>query len=371
MKLCKIPNVAFARVNNRSIVRLMFPGMYGRGQTNSERIVSDKKKEILYDRAIRPAVMSVLHEGFEEGAVSQGSHWPASHALALAMVKQGRQLSKQLSWACLPSFSAHLMENLTHLGLPEFRGAFFYHEIQGVKLAHSHQPFDEDQRVSMLTEMLRDFAVDDMRPGLPQDDGFEPEFYVDVGLEISAPDHVLHWKTDYHSRVLQVAFPKSNPALLKEAAKPSARFRVDLASQLTAVGGFCYDAKGAKAVNSQEPVIYAVAYSTDKEAYAAKEQDKGLYRKRWANEVLTDAKIKRLMEDVNAIGVNMIRAGGYHPAEDTQSRSSSGCNGLTAQVGAGRLEFRVPLDLADSMHFTLPEGFISEALWAISVEDWW
>lgn len=353
----------------------MLPGRYQQGTPLAEMQLTHNDIEAIYDKALLPAVRDALSAAFGVNpATSPLTHWPSSFRLGHATLKEGSVSSRQLPVEALRRFDRVFLRKLRALDDHKYRGAFFYHEIQGVKLATSHNPSVAQQRAVALNQLLQDFDRDSMNEPQPGLNPRLPRYLVDVALELSVPNHVVQWRTAEHASALHAALPNTDLEALKRETHQSAHFDLDVASMLPAVGGCRFDVQGCAAVSSDDPVVYVSIYCTDKELYYNKSAC-GIYRGRYANELLAPAPAKRLLTDLTNIGGNFLLGAGAEVVgigEDEQDEQDPlRHHGPVQQAGAARIEVRVPLQFAQRSHYRLPNGFAQQMLCVYPVEQWW
>ncbi|KAH9915067.1 hypothetical protein B0H21DRAFT_703417 [Amylocystis lapponica] len=174
--LHKIPNICFAKLGVRGQSRLFFPALYSKDRSPKISQVLLRK---YYDQFLRPTVDTICYSL---------AHWPVTYTSALSLshdrVGAIHPGTVDIPAADLPAFTDHLLA-LLDLD-PDFKGAFWQHEVRGVKGATPHAPSDPLARDEAL-----DLAIHPMDRALLD----FTEWHVDVAIEIAKPDSSLVWLT--------------------------------------------------------------------------------------------------------------------------------------------------------------------------------
>jgi hypothetical protein len=338
VSLHKIPNVAFGKVLQRHITRIVFPRLY---RANEAPQIPQDLLETLYDTAIRPAVRTAVPERL--------SHWPPTYRAAMA---NARDIRGQLHFGSvdLPAFAlGDFRDALLHIldQHDTLKDAYFLHEVRGYKGATVHNPEVEAECWDVLHEKLNflDFRLIN-----------HDQWYIDVGLEVHLRDHVLQWLEDGHLRLLRNALPRqnqSNPNSLATLADDANNFKTDRVAQLNEFAGFRCTPR-SKGLADQ--VTYINVYTTDKEPLY--QLHTGSFRRHHASELMPgERNIQTLMKDVAEI------SGVFGQCVGTVTRAAS--------EGCARFEVRVKLRQSPTVLRGLPQELISNSLVAIRAPTWW
>jgi hypothetical protein len=371
VRLCTIPNVAFARFGSRTLVRLVCPSMWGKENVKFE----DRRLKVLYDDGIRPAIETVMDE--LHGESGQSAYLPPLYDHVAAHNQNPHQYAvRQVPREGLDRFATLLLENLQQK--EGFQDAFFYHESMGEKMAYCHNPDDLDERRDKLINgILHPFCEDK----LPRNTRIAPtwtkeKWYVDVALEFSSPTHVIHWQRDGHMEVLATAFEGSDENALSEIIEAydiqdehptRGPYRVDNAVSLHQVAGLFFDATHSRSRRAvgESRAISAIAYCTDKSLFIKRgSESTGPYSTPSCRSVSNqDVFDKKIVEHVNTI-MKLLRRATY-PGEVTRSSNSR------PQSGAARLEIRIPVQFAENALYHVSDDFRRNTLFACPSMDWW
>ncbi|EIW75347.1 hypothetical protein CONPUDRAFT_66042, partial [Coniophora puteana RWD-64-598 SS2] len=331
-----IPNIAFGRVANRHIVRIFFPALYRSGQP---AFFPNALLHVFYDKCLRPAVYAVLQP--------HASYWPTSYKTAL---EKARTVNGTLVFGSLDvpaheldALAEALMHNLDNVDR-SFAGAYFGHELRGWKsmTMFSDEDVDDVYRgLDRLTDCLR---LEDLDT--------ENDWQVDVGIEISSPDHVVTWREDSHSHILSDLLPSLSDERINRIMA-SRSFHEDPVMQLGRVSGFRAD---IPFYGRRHNISYIQAYTTEKALSYQLHQ--GLFRTRSPHLLLNRSNHDKLLSDMMRMGVILLEAA----AEDGTSRPQS---------GSARLEIRVPLANADTRALRMSHARIASSVYRIPATVWW
>ena len=305
--LGRIPNACFAKVGLRGRCNLMFPALYAQSE---QTIIGRELNLKFYKEVLRPALVAIDAEQF--------GHWPPSYEAAERKARDVRG-KYHLGSIDVPvdNLSELVIEmKLLMANIREFAGAFFYHEARGVKGGSVHDPADDDDARAALDEVC-DFLDWGAIPA-----EVRSQFYIDIGIEIRRPRHVLQWRSTQHKNILRQVLPTSTD-IQRSAIVKSPNFKYDAASQLTDFAGFRVP-PGTR--GRSDGVVYINVYSTEKEVHY--QLHNGVFSRKKPADLL-GARITRVAKDVN---------------EWTKSfHAASGGAGNAAQEGAARCEVRVQM----------------------------
>lgn len=339
----------------------------------------------LYQHGIRPAFETSLREhhggnvtaGQELYLLPSRDHWAAHGA------GHHQHSVRQLPTAIIQRFGELLLDNLADI--PGFAGCVYYHEIMGVKMAHCHDPEDAQERENHLKSADGLLGIFD--PGCPPRNLEEPEdqtelWSADVGVEFSVRGHVLHWQRGSHPKILASAFPNSNERIMSEiidahqrrsTPNTSGPYRLDSACSLHQVGGFFFDGthpSAERAIDGHDETMTAIAYCTDKTLFIKRgRESKGAFSAPSCSNVASPAKFeKNITEHVDKILQLLMDAGRLRSTPETQEHEDGS---QPMQLGAARLEVRIPVHAARDALVSVPESFRKDTLLSIPPETWW
>ena len=336
--LHKIPNVALGKTSTRHVTRMMFPRLYEEG--SRELAIPSSTLARIYDECIRPAVQATC--------VSRLSHWPPSYGAALT---NARDIRGQLHFGTVDLPSELLNRFVTTLKtklsqIPKLGDVYFMHEVRGTKGFTVHDPKDQEERWNSLQ---RELGFLDFNKITLED------WYIDVGLEVYLPNHVLQWLTDAHPRLLQFGLPKQALAdrnsLIRLSEDPR-HFLTDLVAQLGEFAGFrCTPlTKGLT-----DGVVYLNVYTTDKEP--TYQLHNGSFRKHSPSELLQVTSGEKLIKDVN----NTMGLFGQCMGKEDRAPNE----------GCARFEVRVALSETPDALQTISNRLLLNSIVAIPVDLWW
>lgn len=332
LPLHKIANVCIGQFDARSQVRLFFPQVVS---YDGPPRLSQEDCALIYDKGIYPAVKSVV-----EGDIS---HWPLSYSVAQT---QCRDVSGHwhfgtidLPQYCLTEFAAAVRQQLGlegHLGTP-----FFGIELRGTKGRYQFLLDDEQSRRDAFNAMTANLCLnrDDL-------DGW----YVDVGLEVIRPHHVVQWTSASHALLLAHALPSCNEEEVI-ALERGSNFERDLSGHLFDLAGFrCHPGARGRA----DGVCHINVYTTDK-TVTYQPGHKGVFGPHCPKDLYPGA-IRRLLDNVNAM------AGVFEEC--------AGRDGHT-QDGTARFEIRVGVSRCMEALQTFPQELLERSTVCIDNRSWW
>ena len=333
----KIPNLALGKVSGRHVTRMMFPRLYDEG--NQDRTIAAYNLSRIYDEGIRPAVEAICNPRL--------SHWPASYSSAItkAKDKSGKLHfgTVDLSVDLLPEFAQRLKENLDRI--PKLKDMYFMHEVRGTKGATVHNPDTPEACWRSLEDQLEFLDLTTVNPR---------NWYIDVGLEVHLPGHVLQWLEDAHLRLLKFGLPtqaENLPESLSTLLNDRRNFKLDRVAQFKEFAGFrCTPCTRGQS----DDIAYLNVYTTDKEP--TYQLHSGSFRKHLASELLP-FKSNKILNDVTA----MSKVYGQ----------CMGSEGRTPNEGCARFEVRVGLEHAADAVSTMSSITMRGSLVAIPVNLWW
>ena len=329
----KIPNVCFARFGVRSQINIFFPYFSRESDVLS---LSQDDLAYLYNKSILPAVASILPE--------QRAHWPPSYEAAMRLYRDARGTlhhgTIDIPPESVSAFARRVRRNLKDH--PRLQKPFFMVQLRGTKGMFSFPFHDADARRIAFNNLISDLNL------VPHSAELD-NWYVDIGLELALPDHVLQWTAASHNAILAHVLPSLSPQAISTLHNSSA-FQLDLSAHLYDLAGFRLPT-GTRGHADQ--VFYVNCYTTDKSV--TYQLHNGIFKPHRPSD-LYPGKISKLLADVNAI-----------------SSTFSECAGLTGspQDGTARLELRVGLSKALTALSSFPLHLIRLSVVCIPDPIWW
>lgn len=327
-----IPNCCIFKGGHRSQVRVLFPDLYEPGR---EPKLEKEHLQWIYDDAVRPTVAQVLPDRI--------SHWPLTYERAIQLQKDNRGRfhlhTIDIPEDVLPVFAEYFTARFTAQCLV---GRMIFHvEYRGTKNGYLFDWDSDDDRKAARDQLLEgiDFAE--------QESQNIQNWYIDVGLELSLPGHVLQWRTEGHENVIVAAHTSMSEARAANVIASSA-YSQDLSAHLFELSGFRLAPR-----SPVDHVVYAAAYTTDKEA--TYQLHTGMFRAHGAEDLLP-RKIDALIRDIGGIANTFYECSG---------------SGGVAQDGTARLEVRVPLQEALRCMGGVPRESLRMVVSAFPDGVWW
>lgn len=238
-----IPNVAFGKLGDRSVIRIMFPHLI-----NSEHLVrfQEKDLDIIYDRAFFPTAAEVFPASIAE--------WPPTRAIALIRARDpaGRIA---LSSVIVPAAKADDFMSGVRRRIRDdcdMGRTLILHQVRGVKLATKHDPRDPLARQRAWHDIARHYH----RSRLDVDC-----WYIDVGVEWHIEGHCVFFDRHFHTSAIQWALKQDAEAAQKFISR--GHFQVDLSSSTTDLAGYRSDVP-MNIPGANDLPVYVQAYTTDK-----------------------------------------------------------------------------------------------------------
>lgn len=323
----KIPNIGFGKVDRRQISRIAFPWLYEKGKKPA--IISEDRT-VIYQN-LRQAAIEV--DPFNQG------RWPVDVEEAEKLCRDAKGLYHFMTIDYPPNLLQRLGKRLLELFQKHerLRDAFFIHEFRGMKGGSRHSSSNIAAREQALRDIF--FQIDTSRIN-------EDDWVVDVGKEFRRKGHVMQWRTKGHHGLLRCLLPSAETAQISAVLKSKTQYDLDLAAQITDIGGFRSE-PGSR--GAADKVIYINVYSTDKNA--TYQLHKGLFRRRNPRHLLPD-KISKLCGDIERIGDTFVKCGEHLEAN-------------------ARLEIRVPLKVAKTALSKFPNQLLESALVSFDMATFW
>jgi hypothetical protein len=299
----------------------------------------------LYEKAIRPSALAAQ--------TTREAEWPASFELACLQSRKpnGTIVSRANLIAAhdVASFGTDILHACNeHPDLGWARGAFFIHQIKGVKAATSapvDQPDVSEEEEAEKRRHSLDALMDSFVPD-PFDAPFD-QAYVDVGLEVSRPGFVLHWDKASHSNVTDFLIEDHEAAVIL-TRQGRRGYWCDNASLLASTAGF----RVSVPHNNAGPMgtTYIQAYCTDKHIGSVP-GDGEVALQLHGSDVL--AKNKKYSNTISKM---------YHQA----------LAAATSQVGGNaRLEARVKLEFALDALPIFDVAILTSCVLSYPAASWW
>ncbi|KAH9918284.1 uncharacterized protein B0H18DRAFT_882857, partial [Fomitopsis serialis] len=271
------------------------------------------------------------------------SHWPASYSNAYTVAQGSRgQLhfgTAEIPAHDIPTFYRRLRRYMNRI--PQFQGAFFYHEVRGAKGGTHHDPEDNDDAEFALQDVFGHLDFDQIT-----DDDLNHRWFVDVALEVRRPGHVVHWRRDNMERIIRHAVPHGSPLTISHLPRGKV-LKIDHAVQLSDVAGFRV---GTPSLGSIDRVRYINVYSTEKSAHY--QLHNGHFDAALPLELLP-GKIDKLLKRVNE-----------------WTKVFNDCK-TTRKEGTGRYEIRVAACKAGSTLKDIPYDLLQDACLSWPAVTWW
>lgn len=320
MKPHVIPNMGFAHVEERFLLRIFFPRLYAVDRTDVA--LTKTEQSAVYDDGLRPAIEHVSAEN--------SMNWPPNHEANLWRSKNhrtGRQYgTRPIAASDVAAFCSAFRANLGDRH-PWAKDMVFMTQIQGVKEAHQHHPVDAD---TYLRRILN---------GVDTSGGV---WFVDVGFEVSERGRVYQWRADAHWRIIQEVTGLSE-RLSRRAADPTNwGYGRDISAHLLDLCG----CRLTLASDGPFNACYLQLYHTEKQLTYHHE---GYHHAKHITCAMAMDKRSNYMEDM---------VGAFQAA-------------LKNMDGAARVELRVPLQFATAVMPLISNAALSVCLATFEREDWW
>ncbi|KAH9926071.1 hypothetical protein B0H21DRAFT_700840 [Amylocystis lapponica] len=178
----EIPNIALAKFGLRSQTRVFFPKLWLPGARDWK--IGQEKYEKFYDDCLLPTIRAKCEV--------LSAHWPISYSHGMSLMRNQaggfHHKTQDISNWSIQDVERELLARMDEHS--DFSGAFFEHEIRGVKDATSHEMDDPDARADRFDAAC--ISLDMARVDAS-------EWVVDVAVEVSTVGHNLAWLTLAHS----------------------------------------------------------------------------------------------------------------------------------------------------------------------------
>ncbi|KAI9056742.1 hypothetical protein FKP32DRAFT_1546979, partial [Trametes sanguinea] len=250
----------------------------------------------------------------------------------------------------LEDFARVLHDNLEdHPRLGDFR---FMIELRGTKGMFSFPFHDLDARRNMFNSMIEHHLLlccEHLDLEAENLDGNLANWYCDVGMEVSRPDHVVQWISAAHHRLLAHALPSRTDEQITRLLGGS-NVSVDLSGHLFDLAGF----RATPASQGRtDRVAYVNVYTTDKSVTYQLHQ--GAFSPHRGSHLFPGT-LPRLLKDMDVI-----------------ARTFSQCAGVNGdtQDGTARYEVRVSIQNALVALRTFPEDLLRHSVICVPSSVWW
>lgn len=318
---------------------IFFPKLYephGTAQMSQEDLAT------IYDHCVRPTVAEILP--------SHLAHWPLNYK-ACQMTSRDKHSKFHFSSFEVPpdllaEFAGQLRDRLH--AYERFQDSFFLHEFRGLKGGTSHDPDDDDKADEYLNQIVE--PLDLAQLGDPPD---LSSWWLDIAIEVSAPDRVIQWREDAHGEIVQYMLPSISFSEVWKVLK-SKSYHPDVSTLLYDLAGFRAEVPHA---GKKDNICYLNVYTTDKSP--TYQLHPGSFRRHRASDLLPD-KLDRLLMDVENLGLLYQLCAG---------RGTSG----KLQEGAARAEVRarmIPGVIPATLRYMEME-MIQSTMVAYPAKDWW
>jgi hypothetical protein len=332
--LHKIPNIHFGKWGERNAIRIVFPGLWNADRT-SVQLTNEERKD-LYEKGIRPAIVSLHEDSTEWPATYEDEVWRARRKKG-GFAFRGVPLG---DW-CLPHIGQRIREELQNRDVHWANGFKFMHQVRGLKSASRHSPLANNP-LAALREFLETIGLSTIFDGNDESD----LWWIDVGLEVHCPGYCMQWRTDSHAEVVQHALQLTAGQGQRITTLGSSKYSRDLCSHLLDVSG-CRIELGVQSCGLYK-AAYLQMYTTDKSStYHPQGRSHG---KSMSGEEVLKAK---------------------EPPAFCRGLYESYCNSAQHHDSNARIEIRVPLEFGHQVLRGLPDTIIRSSLLAFERAVWW
>jgi hypothetical protein len=326
--------MALGHVARRQVTRIMFPKLYDPHSKYTPKLSQDFMANF-YGQCLRPAAM------FTDNFAQAG--WPTNYEHAMRLIRSERGSlhfkSVDISANDLDVFAEQLLEKMARF--PDMEGAFFLHEVRGVKNHGRHELNNLPERMAAF-----DTCVDILEITKVNID----DWYFDVAVEIQVPESIAFWDTAAFKDVLQLALPSAaEEDVRKLEGKRS--FHVDPQSSLDDIGGFRVEPKSQGRVDE---VHYIQAYHTL--SSSCRTLHHGMFSQHSGLDLMPK-KIDKLIHDLEGMAKSL--------------QGNSGSVTEAGLQGNARLEIRVPLRKAFMALPRITDQFVARCIIAHPIPLFW
>lgn len=330
ISLHQIPHIAFCKLGTRGLVRMFFENAW---MPNASPKLSDEDFAYIYNRAILPSAKEFL---------PGDTHWPPTLEAANAKRDHsGVVMTTQVPGYISDSFVESVVSLLQEGPKLVFKKVFFLYEIQGIKGLTVHNPLSHFARSRAIRDALIMFDFDML---------FEPEgdaechVWLDLALEAYADGKIVHWRTDGHLQAIRFGLGSPNIAAVQSLMRSNG-YQLDKVATLTDVAGCRVKVSGS--VSNQTDCVYIQLYGTDKELTYNKNHA-GQFSRMSPKDFILKASADRNLNKMQQAAEIFTKAGyGFHAGETSDDDEDI----FRQQLGAARIEVRVPVTTADDVAF--------------------
>jgi hypothetical protein len=226
-----------------STIRLILPALHVPGEPPT---VDEETKRTVY-KLMRSA--AVRQNPAEDG------HWPPTYEAEKKRAakhngrhqKSGKLIRKSMVRKFGDRFLRYIHQH------PFGKNAYYFHEVRGVRASTHHKSSLHEESLDEFLSMLDQTAID------------PTQWYVDIGYEIHTPGHVLLWRRDGHTWVIQQALGLTLSGDMIELISPrNSHLEIDLTCHMFDVAGFRLTVP--KRIHEETGIYYLQAYCTEKQA---------------------------------------------------------------------------------------------------------
>jgi hypothetical protein len=219
-----IPNFCTAKLGNRGKIIVLLPALYRPHQSADERKIPQETFAAWYNLVLRPAYRLVAPE--------QVTHWDVNYQAA--WIRQRNVRNRQQTFGTydvagplVTLFGDTLRWQAEQTRIPAFVDFVFMIELRGTKGETVHA-LNPAQSMTALRHYVRDISANSL---------LTDPWHIDVGVEISRPDHVVHLFDQAHEDVVKHIFP-GVPDELADRFVDSEKFYTDYPAQVYDLAGF-------------------------------------------------------------------------------------------------------------------------------------
>ena len=321
----------------------MFPALVGRVQH--------------LDRQMHENLFDIIRQAISQRLEHEQGHLPPTY---------GAELNRTTTSTGTLSFTTYTIHRqqlhvvsqdiMTALhDLPWGVGAFFLHEIRGMRAATVHNPQDEGLRQQSF-EHFADVFVEGTFDNVNQRDVTDglaalPLWYIDVAMEYRLREHVLHIRKDYHRHLIRHFLECTEQQLDRLMSPNTTRYKSDAVAQLEEFAGFRCN---PRTLGHDTGIVHFNVYTTDKSLTYYRTDDRRVAKFITAKQVLSAPKDQYLKEIEKMYSTLRLASAANPPVE-----------------GHVRVEIRVKIESATTVLTSLPDDLWGSMILAHDCQDWW
>lgn len=345
LKMHRIPNLMFAKWDERNMIRIVFPLL---ASPDRARVTLTKEEQnAFYEKGLRPAIQEVTPRDAAEWPATLRDEMTRARKSSGTISYQTKQIARENVDDVVEAIRRHLDDN----GVEWARDFIFLHNVRGTKHGTAHD-MSEEGATPALEEYLDELCLSLTGVADDTDDNPHGIWFIDVGLEIyydmegrgAEQEPCLQWRSDAHPHVVKHVLDIDLVNANRIATPGSSSYSRDLVSHLTDVSG-CRITPGLNAEGRYE-ACYLQLYTTDKSVTYSPE---GSHHGKTFS-------CKNAMAEGNTYCNSIYEI--YHRAMDKNSSHA-------------RMEVRVPLKSATSVLTSLDYGLVSRSLVSFDPDVWW